>query len=271
MPAPTAPEIEDALLQRVVDRLVEAVDPAAILLFGSRAKGTIRSDSDVDLCVIADLDGPRRDRRAHLRQLLRPLTREMDAPVDVLTYTPAEFACEKHLLNSVTYFIEKHGRTLYRRDDAPPNANGFMEEPSEQKEPSEQEHEDWVRSWFDKADRDRETMRRTLADDPLPDVTCYHAQQAAEKCLKGFLTARGREVEKTHDLTALIDECTPFDEAFEQLRDACERLNRYAVDVRYPGDPNDPGYDPSADEARDARDAAERVCAFVREALELDV
>jgi len=266
MPAPTAPEIEDALLQRVVDRLVEAVDPAAVLLFGSRAKGTIRSDSDVDLCVIADLDGPRRDRRAHLRQLLRPLTREMDAPVDVLTYTPAEFAREKHLLNSVTYFIEKHGRTLYRRDDAPPNSNGFIEEPSEQ------EHEDWVRSWFDKADRDRETMRLTQnADDPLPDVTCYHTQQAAEKCLKGFLTARGREVEKTHDLTALIDECTPFDEAFEQLRDACERLNRYAVDVRYPGDPNDPGYDPSADEARDARDAAERVCAFVRGALELDV
>jgi HEPN domain-containing protein/predicted nucleotidyltransferase len=260
-PVSSASEVESAPLRRIVRRLVEAVDPERILLFGSRAKGTASGESDLDLCVIAEMEGDRRERRNRLHELVRP---EHDGPVDVLTFTPAEFAREKHLLNSVTYFIEKHGRTLYRRDDAPPNPNGFMEDPPEQ------EHEDWVRSWFDKADRDRETMRRTLADDPLPDVTCYHAQQAAEKCLKGFLTARGREVEKTHDLTALIDECTPFDEAFEQLRDACERPNRYAVDVRYPGDPNDPGYDPSADEARDARDAAERVCAFVREALELD-
>lgn len=185
---PAASEAERAFLDRAVRRLVEAVDPERVLLFGSRAKGTAAAGSDVDLCVIADLEGSRRERRNHLRTLLRDVK---DGPMDVLTYTPAEFARERHLLNSVTYFIDKHGRTLYRKNDLPEN---------NMEEPSTQEHDDWVRRWFEKADRDLETVRRTLEDDPMPDVACYHAQQAAEKCLKGFLTARGREIEKTHVL-----------------------------------------------------------------------
>lgn len=236
-------------------RLVEAVDPERVLLFGSRAKGTAAAGSDVDLCVIADLEGSRRERRNHLRTLLRDVK---DGPMDVLTYTPAEFARERHLLNSVTYFIDKHGRTLYRKNDLPEN---------NMEEPSTQEHDDWVRRWFEKADRDLETVRRTLEDDPMPDVACYHAQQAAEKCLKGFLTARGREIEKTHVLTDLLDECTPVDDSFEELRDACQTLKGYAVEIRYPNDPDEP----DTEEAHAALDAAERICAFVRERLKLDV
>lgn len=253
---PAASEVEDALLKRIVDRLVEAVEPERILLFGSRAKGTASEESDLDLCVIADMDGTRRERRGRLQELLRT---QKSTPMDVLTFTPAEFAREKHLLNSVTYFIAKHGRTLYRKNDF---ATDNMEEPSEQ------EHEDWVRRWFEKADRDLRTARLTLdTDDPMPDVTCYHAQQAGEKCLKGFLTARGQEVEKTHVLGDLLDKCAPVDAAFEELRDACERLKGYAVEIHYPNDPNEP----DAEEARAALDAAERICAFVRERLDVDV
>jgi HEPN domain-containing protein/predicted nucleotidyltransferase len=266
-PVSVASEVESAPLRRIVRRIVAAVDPERILLFGSRAKGTASGESDLDLCVIAEMEGDRRERRNRLHTLLRDATNETLRPdrkggstlgVDVLTFTPAEFAREKHLLNSVTYFIEKHGRTLYRRSDLPPR---------DMAEPSESEHDDWVRSWFEKADRDLETMRRTLADDPLPDVTCYHAQQAAEKCLKGFLTARGEEVEKTHVLEKLLDRCIPLDESFEELRDNCERLKGYAVEIRYP---NDPG-EPDVEEARAARKSAERICAFVRKRVELDV
>jgi predicted nucleotidyltransferase len=114
---PVSAASESAPLRRIVRRLVEAVDPERILLFGSRAKGTASGESDLDLCVIAEMEGDRRERRNRLHKLVRP---EHDGPVDVLTFTPAEFAREKHLLNSVTYFIEKHGRTLYRKSDLPP-------------------------------------------------------------------------------------------------------------------------------------------------------
>jgi uncharacterized protein len=46
--------IEDARLAEAVKRLVEGLHPHAIILFGSRARGTNRTESDYDLLVISD-------------------------------------------------------------------------------------------------------------------------------------------------------------------------------------------------------------------------
>src|SRR2546428_819396 len=44
-----------------------------------------------------------------------------------------------------------------------------------------------ARDWLERGHRDLEAGQRVLVgDDPLPDVAVYHAQQAAEKALKGF-------------------------------------------------------------------------------------
>jgi uncharacterized protein len=48
---------EQEALDAVVARLVEALDPQAIWLFGSRARGDHRPDSDFDLLVVAKEDG----------------------------------------------------------------------------------------------------------------------------------------------------------------------------------------------------------------------
>ena len=46
--------IQDARLAEAVNRLVQGLHPRAIILFGSRARGTNRSESDYDLLVISD-------------------------------------------------------------------------------------------------------------------------------------------------------------------------------------------------------------------------
>ena len=46
--------IEDARLAEAVNRLVEGLRPRAIILFGSRARGINRTDSDYDLLVISE-------------------------------------------------------------------------------------------------------------------------------------------------------------------------------------------------------------------------
>ena len=46
--------IQDARLAEAVKRLVEGLHPRAIILFGSRAPGTNRTESDYDLLVISD-------------------------------------------------------------------------------------------------------------------------------------------------------------------------------------------------------------------------
>ena len=46
--------IQDARLDEAVKRLVEGLHPRAIILFGSRARGTNRTDSDYDLLVVSE-------------------------------------------------------------------------------------------------------------------------------------------------------------------------------------------------------------------------
>ncbi len=100
-----------ALLDRIVQRIVEAVDPEQIILFGSRAKGTAEDASDIDLCVIADMEESRRDvsRRIH------GLFPHRHFSMDVIVRSPSEYDRERKLINSISYFIEKHGRVLYER------------------------------------------------------------------------------------------------------------------------------------------------------------
>ena len=56
-----------------------------------------------------------------------------------------------------------------------------------------------AQGWFHKAESDLATARRTAASEGSYDTTCFHAQQAAEKYLKGFLIACGQGFPYTHD------------------------------------------------------------------------
>jgi Nucleotidyltransferase domain len=60
------PPVTEALLAEVVRRIVSVGDPFRIVLFGSRAKGETRPDSDLDLLIIEESDLPRYKRPAQL-------------------------------------------------------------------------------------------------------------------------------------------------------------------------------------------------------------
>ncbi len=57
-----------------------------------------------------------------------------------------------------------------------------------------------VRGWFLKADSDLADARRTIASEGPYDTACFHAQQAAEKYLKGYLAWLGNPIPRAHDL-----------------------------------------------------------------------
>jgi predicted nucleotidyltransferase len=46
--------IRDVKLAEAVHRLVEGLHPRAVILFGSRARGTNRAESDYDLLVVSE-------------------------------------------------------------------------------------------------------------------------------------------------------------------------------------------------------------------------
>lgn len=78
----------DAALQEMVQRITMTGNPQKIILFGSRARGDARPDSDYDLLLIEPSDQPRHRRAARYRRALIGL-----APAkDILVWTPEEVA-----------------------------------------------------------------------------------------------------------------------------------------------------------------------------------
>ena len=116
-----------------------------------------------------------------------------------------------------------------------------------------------------KAKQDRVAMEAVLGTQAL-DAVCFHAQQAAEKCLKAFLAHRSVEFPYTHNLAKLIEICASLDPAFRSLLPTAAPLTPYAVELRY-----DDSFWPSETVAQEARSSALAVFEFVLDRLPIDI
>jgi predicted nucleotidyltransferase len=104
--------MEDVLLDDIIQRIVERIEPEKVYLFGSRARGESDAESDYDLLVVADMpDVPRRRRSIAVRRLFPRLTRGMD----VIVKTPEEFERGAATLNHICSIVQQEGRVVYER------------------------------------------------------------------------------------------------------------------------------------------------------------
>ena len=101
----------DRLLSEMVSRIRAAADPDRIVLFGSRARGTGRPDSDYDLLVIKPSTRPRHKRSGPL------YTRLADLPVEVeiMVYTPEEVEDWSNVPRAFVTTALREGKVLYER------------------------------------------------------------------------------------------------------------------------------------------------------------
>jgi predicted nucleotidyltransferase len=108
-PAPTT--LGDLRLPQIVGRIVRAVDPAQIILFGSRARGDAHLDSDFDLLVVLEEIGDRRATRIAIRRVLD------DLPIakDVIVATVDELSGRGGRPRGVLHWALTEGRVLYER------------------------------------------------------------------------------------------------------------------------------------------------------------
>jgi len=100
----------EAELKRYVKQLREEYDPERILLFGSLASGNVEEWSDIDLVIIKETKSRFLERIREVMQLLRP-----QVGVDVLVYTPDEFARLVNERAFVRQEILTKGKVLYER------------------------------------------------------------------------------------------------------------------------------------------------------------
>lgn len=90
-------------------------------------------------------------------------------------------------------------------------------------------------AWFELAEADLQTADLALGRTGLEKIAGYHAQQCAEKYLKGFLVSRDIQFKFVHELTYLLDLCLKADEEFESLMPDAAELEDFATEARYPG------------------------------------
>ena len=96
-------------LDDLVHRIVEAVQPLRIILFGSAARDEMGLDSDLDVLVVMP-DG------THRRQAVQYLHTRMfglGVPVDILVATPEDLERHRENIGLIYRTILKEGRILY--------------------------------------------------------------------------------------------------------------------------------------------------------------
>ncbi|TSC73733.1 MAG: HEPN domain-containing protein [Parcubacteria group bacterium Gr01-1014_44] len=117
----------------------------------------------------------------------------------------------------------------------------------------------YVQDWLARADEDIRVAEIALKEGGLPNPICFHAQQTAEKYLKGFLAFHEKHVRKIHDLQSLISECKKIDASFSDIETEAVYLTQFYTETRYPGDITEF----TLDEADGAYRAALKIKSFV--------
>jgi predicted nucleotidyltransferase len=93
-------------IDRYKERVIRELDPAAILLFGSFARGDIHEGSDVDMIVIANFTEGFLDRIKTLLDL------NVGLPLEPIGYTPEEFKRMKEQGNPFILDVLREGKVI---------------------------------------------------------------------------------------------------------------------------------------------------------------
>ena len=104
-------QVDEAVLAEIVRRLVQAVDPDRIVLFGSRARGDHRPDSDVDLLLVKPSVLPPHRRVIPAYEAMSGLL----VPTEILWRTAEEIREWSQVSNHFTTRALREGRVLYEK------------------------------------------------------------------------------------------------------------------------------------------------------------
>ncbi len=107
-------EVTPMLIRAITRRIVEALDPEKIILFGSYAYGEPTIDSDIDLLIIMESEL----RPVERAQAVSNLFLRRYFGLDILVRTPQELAERLALRDPFFIEITEKGRVLYDRRSA---------------------------------------------------------------------------------------------------------------------------------------------------------
>lgn len=245
-------------IKTLTRKLVRDAHPRLIILFGSRAYGKPRRDSDLDVLVVAD---DARENAAYGLQLSRQVG-TFPVKLDVHGRTPEELTRRLAMGDEFMQEIVGRGQQLY------PSAsrNGFsgqVRRALQQGITEPMDNGEVVHEWVEKAEGDFMTaeviarQRKKFSAFSL----CWSCEQCVEKYLKAFLTRHRVNFKREHKLDNLLEQCIEVDQDFRMLQSYLDAVGVCTPRTRYPGN------DVSEAQARAAFAACKPVRKFVRAKL----
>ena len=233
----------DPVLACLVDCVRARSNPELILLFGSRATGQSRVDSDYDLFLVysdaSPLDG--------VADTVRDALVTLGIYSDVLTRSAEQYARLQRDPGFLDFLVARQGRLLYSTGRLPQLAGQATRV-------REQSPTEGLAMWIRRANADLRIAEQSLAtDQPVWDAVCFHAHAYAEKLIKALIVRDGSYPPRTHDLEQLRA-LRPDLQRDDRLTSACQRLMHLLPLSRYAG-----FREPTPDEARDAVSAAKTI------------
>ena len=237
----------DAVIETLLDIVVQGWDPLQIVLFGSRARGDHHERSDIDLLVVLDECEDWTQARRDIRQGLR----RQSIPADVVVTTPTLWLKRAGLVGAVERKALIDGRILYVRGGGDPVREAAL-------------------NLLKLALGDLDGAEFLLSSpDREPRLACFHAQQAAEKALKAALELEHNDYPRIHELEDLLPQLPPTWPA-HGLDLNLERLSKLVIDARYPGVEELPTRADAVEAVADARLIVDAIVEeFQRRGLEL--
>jgi len=102
-------ETHSKVVDELVRRIVEEVNPLRIILFGSAVRGEVGPNSDIDLLVVM----PQGVHRRRTAQLLYQNITGLGVPFDILVATPEDLEKHKNNIGLIYRTILQEGREIY--------------------------------------------------------------------------------------------------------------------------------------------------------------
>ncbi len=175
-----------------------------VILFGSRAKGTPRPDSDWDLLIILrEALDPAGKRRLLVR--LEEALRAHCIPADLILVSEPELPYKAACVGNITHYALREGFPLLATTPSWPSWEIIALPENEIALMHKKESMHWLSYAESDLDVARMILENLRSKASLLGAASFHAQQAAEKALKAFLIFHQQPFPKNHSIKELLD------------------------------------------------------------------